>query len=107
MTHQDLAHIHFRLEELLNNESEAHVEGVFYCPHETGTCSCRKPDVGLFLQAKQHWPDIDFQASAMVGDSLIDVQAGQSLGMRSIRLGRDVPDLDAAVDSLLGGCQSA
>jgi len=101
MTLDDLDLIHARLNRLLASESNARVDGVFYCPHEIGACTCRKPDVGLFLQAKNRWPDIDLQASAMIGDSPNDVTAGQKLGMRSLLVGGDLPDLPAAVDVLL------
>jgi D-glycero-D-manno-heptose 1,7-bisphosphate phosphatase len=106
LTTSDLSSIHSRLNELLELESGAHVDAFFYCPHHIDACSCRKPDVGLFLQAKKCWPDIDFDASAMVGDSANDVIAGQKLGITSIQLGPDVPDLAAAVDLLLTNRQS-
>jgi D-glycero-D-manno-heptose 1,7-bisphosphate phosphatase len=107
LTHDDLTSIHAHLSRLLERESGARVDGFFYCPHHLGSCSCRKPDVGLFLQAKEHWPDIDLNASAMVGDSDGDVIAGHKLGMTCIRLGRDVPDLTAAVDLLLTEASSS
>lgn len=101
LTTSGLSSIHSRLNELLAEESEAHVDAFFYCPHQIGTCSCRKPDVGLFLQAKERWPDIDFNASVMIGDSVNDVTAGRKLGITSILLGADEPDLMATVDALL------
>jgi D-glycero-D-manno-heptose 1,7-bisphosphate phosphatase len=101
LTVETLDKIHSRLSDLIDLEAGAHVDDFFYCPHEIGTCSCRKPDVGMFSQAAEQWPDIDLDTSAMVGDSLIDVEAGHKLGMTSIRLGVDVPDLSAAVDALL------
>jgi D-glycero-D-manno-heptose 1,7-bisphosphate phosphatase len=101
MTDEDLVRIHLRMTRLLESEANAHVDGIFYCPHHIGVCACRKPDVGLFLQAKARWPSIELQASAMIGDSLNDVKAGEALGMDSIMLGRDVPDLRAAVAALL------
>jgi D-glycero-D-manno-heptose 1,7-bisphosphate phosphatase len=106
LTHDDLASIHSRLNQLLELESGAHVDAFFYCPHHIDACSCRKPDVGLFLQAKERWPEIDLGASAMVGDSANDVIAAQKLGMTTLHLGLDVPDLAAAVDLLLTNRQS-
>jgi len=101
LTTSDLASIHSRLNELLAEESGAHVDAFFYCPHQIGTCSCRKPDVGLFLQAKERWPEIDFKSSVMIGDSANDVTAGRKLGILSILLGTDEPDLLAAVNAVL------
>lgn len=101
-THRDLEHIHSRLAELVTRQSGGHIDAFFYCPHEIGTCLCRKPDVGLFLQAKERWPEIDFAASAMIGDSIADIAAGRALGMASIQLGVDANDLLSAVHHLLG-----
>jgi len=101
LTTSDLSSIHARLNELLAEESGAHIDAFFHCPHQIGDCSCRKPDIGLFLQARERWPDIDLGASAMVGDSANDVTAGRKLGIASILLGTDVPDLAAAVDLLI------
>ena len=101
MTHEDLDRVHARMSQLLASEAGAHVDDIFYCPHEIGVCDCRKPDIGLFLQAKERWPEIDLSASAMVGDSENDVIAGGRLGMTSLLLGADVPDLPAAVHRLL------
>jgi D-glycero-D-manno-heptose 1,7-bisphosphate phosphatase len=101
LSHDDLGEIHARLNELLDDEAKAHVDDFFYCPHHIGECSCRKPEIGLFLQALERWPEVDLGASAMVGDSENDVLAGRTLGMTSIQLGIDQPDLAAAVRSLL------
>jgi D-glycero-D-manno-heptose 1,7-bisphosphate phosphatase len=90
------------LNHLLELEAGARVDDFFYCPHHIGACDCRKPDAGLFLQAKERWPEIDLRASAMVGDSANDVIAGRKLGMTSLQLGSDAPDLATAVDALLG-----
>ena len=102
LTVDRLGEIHTRLGDLIAHEADAHIDGFFFCPHEIGTCECRKPKVGMFLQAKERWPEIDVSASAMVGDSLIDVEAGQAMGMTTLRLGVDVPDLAAAVICLVG-----
>ena len=101
LTTADLSSIHSRLNELLAEESGAHIDAFFYCPHHIGACSCRKPDTGLFLQAKERWPDIDFKASVMIGDSESDVIAGQKIGITSILIGADEPDLLAAVNAIL------
>jgi D-glycero-D-manno-heptose 1,7-bisphosphate phosphatase len=101
LTHGDLSAIHARMGELLERDAKAHVDGIFYCPHEIGECSCRKPGTGLFLQAAERWADLDLRASAMIGDSQSDIAAAQKLGMSAIQVGGAVPDLSAAVDLLL------
>jgi D-glycero-D-manno-heptose 1,7-bisphosphate phosphatase len=102
MSEDDLVQVHLRLRKLLAEEAGAWVDGIFHCPHESGTCACRKPGTGLFLEAAERWPEIDLSRSAMVGDSEKDAEAGEKLGMRTILLGRDAADLAAAVGDLLG-----
>jgi D-glycero-D-manno-heptose 1,7-bisphosphate phosphatase len=67
---------------------------------------CRKPNVGMGLQAKRDFPEIDFQQSVMIGDSMSDMQFGKNLGMFTIWISSDTnkkfkPDLvDLRMDSL-------
>ncbi len=57
--------------------------GVFCCPHERDTCTCRKPQPGLLLAAaREH--NLDLGASWMVGDSETDIEAGRRAGCRTI-----------------------
>jgi D-glycero-D-manno-heptose 1,7-bisphosphate phosphatase len=101
MSEGDLEAVHARLEQLLADEAGARLDAIFHCPHGLDSCDCRKPEVGLFLRAQERWPEIDLGRSAMVGDSEKDVLAGKRLGMATILLGGDTPDLAAAVDDLL------
>jgi len=77
----DLADIHARLTDTLAAAGVA-LGGIYSCPHDVGQCDCRKPDVGLFRQARDDNPWIRFSASHMVGDSISDAEAGARLGMR-------------------------
>ena len=87
--------IHRRMGEALA-EAGAHVDGIYVCPHDYGQCTCRKPEIGLFLQAERDFP-IDGEASWMVGDSDTDVEAGRRYGVRTIL----TTDLPAAVKQIL------
>lgn len=49
----------------------------------------RKPNTGMGLLAKKHYPDIDFSKSVMVGDSDTDIEFGIKLGMKTIRISTD------------------
>jgi len=62
----------------------ARLDAIYYCPHDQGECNCRKPDIGLFEQAAKDFPDVNADNSAVIGDSLSDIQAGRRLGMRTI-----------------------
>jgi D-glycero-D-manno-heptose 1,7-bisphosphate phosphatase len=57
--------------------------GVFCCPHERDTCTCRKPQPGLLLAAAQAH-NLDLGACWMVGDSETDIEAGRRAGCRTV-----------------------
>ncbi|MDD3228851.1 MAG: HAD family hydrolase [Oscillospiraceae bacterium] len=74
----------------------AHIDGIYVCPHDIGQCNCRKPDIGLFLQAECDFA-IDKKNSWMVGDSQSDVDAGTNYGIKAIQTTK-LPD---AVEQIL------
>ena len=92
---KDVTAIHEEMcQELARNG--AIIQKVYVCPHEIGTCSCRKPDIGLFLQAECDF-EIDKERSWMIGDSDSDVEAGRKYGVRTIKMN----DLGHAVKKIL------
>jgi D-glycero-D-manno-heptose 1,7-bisphosphate phosphatase len=101
MTQNDLDAVNAELARQLSAAAGAHIDALFSCPHDVGECECRKPATGMFRQARERYPWITFETSAMIGDSASDVEAGQALCMTTVQLGVDVPDLEAAVDALL------
>lgn len=44
----------------------------------------RKPNVGMGLQAKEDFPQIDFRKSIVVGNSLSDMEFGKKLAMHTV-----------------------
>ena len=80
------------------------IDAVFMCPHQpSDLCSCRKPGPGLLLQAAQSL-SIDLHQSFMIGDSLTDLQAGRSAGVKQValvRTGRGAQQAQALEASLL------
>ena len=49
-------------------------------------CQCRKPGTGMFLQAEERFR-IDKAHSYMIGDKLLDVEAGVNYGVPGILVG--------------------
>ncbi len=79
---QTVAAIHAHLTEALAAQGIP-LLGVFCCPHERDTCTCRKPQPGLLLAAaKAH--DLDLGACWMVGDNETDIEAGRRAGCRTV-----------------------
>jgi D-glycero-D-manno-heptose 1,7-bisphosphate phosphatase len=117
-TAADVFGIHTAFQSLLANQG-AHVDGFYFCPHDKGQCNCRKPLPGLFEQAVADFPEITAATSAMIGDSLSDIEFGRRLGMQTVFIEGDplrrkpgaeaaaaladlrFPELAQAVDALL------
>jgi D-glycero-D-manno-heptose 1,7-bisphosphate phosphatase len=121
MTSEDVDAVHAAIDRLLAAHGVA-VAGYFICPHHpdlTGPCACRKPAPGLLEKAARTL-GLDLERSALVGDTVADVQAGAAAGCQTflVRTGygseqagsrsaelpagtRIVADLDAAVSALL------
>ncbi len=82
----ELAEIHQRMADELRRGG-APLDGIYVCPHDVGMCDCRKPAPGLFEQARDAHPWIDFKRSQLVGDSMTDLRAGQRLGLNNWLVG--------------------
>jgi D-glycero-D-manno-heptose 1,7-bisphosphate phosphatase len=65
-TAEDIDAIHAALRNALESHG-AHLDGIYYCPHDKNQCDCRKPLPGLFQQAAIRFPDIEAQSSVMIG----------------------------------------
>lgn len=108
---EDVDTVNARLSALLS-ERYAWLDAVYVCPHEIGTCDCRKPAPGLLLRAADDHPRIDLAHAVTVGDTESDVEAGSAAGTATVRLASPrttdtkadlvVADLAAAVEWILG-----
>lgn len=83
LTLPELAAVNGRLAERL---APAGWDDLRFCPHHPAfgsDCACRKPKPGLLTQAAADH-GIDLAQSWMIGDGLVDVQAGRSAGCRTV-----------------------
>lgn len=69
---------------------QAHLDAIYYCTHHPNavnleykqSCNCRKPRPGLILQAAADL-NIDISNSYIIGDGVVDIQAGRAAGVRA------------------------
>jgi D-glycero-D-manno-heptose 1,7-bisphosphate phosphatase len=76
-----------RLHEKLRNHLalfDAHLDAIYFCPHDKNECGCRKPGPGMFEQAFNDFPTVSSANSVVIGDSISDIEAGIHLGMPTI-----------------------
>ena len=85
-----LEEVHRKMELLLALDN-AHVDGIYVCPHHLEAkeakfrvdCDCRKPKKGLFVRAAREL-GLDLARSYVVGDRWSDLKAAASFGARGI-----------------------
>jgi len=88
---QDLVEaVHAQLLSAISSEG-ARLDAIYYCPHHPSegsppwraVCECRKPKPGMILRAaREH--DIDLAGSYVVGDSVVDIEAGAAAGLPGV-----------------------
>jgi D-glycero-D-manno-heptose 1,7-bisphosphate phosphatase len=62
-----------------------HLDAVFYRPHASRSCGCRKPEPGMLQRAaRQH--QITLNSTVMIGDSETDVATGRAASTATILL---------------------
>ena len=96
-TEEQLHETNERLQDLL----ELKFLKIYFCPYHPQAkvlkyrkvSSCRKPEPGMILQAFEDFPQIDREQSLMIGDSIRDVEAGISAGLKRNVLLSDVYEL--------------
>ena len=91
MSESDLHQIHT---ELLQNVKDkgGHIDAIYYAPQLVQDQSpMRKPEIGMALQAKKDFEDIEFERSIMLGDSPSDMSFAQKAGIIPIRVQHPVP----------------
>jgi D-glycero-D-manno-heptose 1,7-bisphosphate phosphatase len=109
----ELERIHRLLRESLKREHGLELLDILYCPHNEGTCECRKPRPGMLLEAARRH-GLDLKGSWMIGDSESDVEAGRRAGCRTVLVNgssessiadlrvADLVDLESRLDEILG-----
>jgi D-glycero-D-manno-heptose 1,7-bisphosphate phosphatase len=110
-TEADVADVHARMRAAVA-DAGGRIDAVYHCPHERGTCDCRKPGTGMFERAAREL-GIDLAASVVIGDRASDMEAAARIGALRIHVHGDdaplpgvdhaVPDLAAAAALLAGG----
>lgn len=90
MTHQDLKVVHDFMEDSLLKVG-AKLDRVYFCPELAHkNAACRKPNIGMAIQAKEDFPEIEFSKSIIVGDSISDIEMGKNAGMKTVYINENL-----------------
>lgn len=102
MTEQDLKDIHLNM--LGSIEANGgRIDKVYYCIDMENESPYRKPNPGMGLQAKKDFPEINFERSLTIGNTMNDMIFGKKLGSYTffITSNRPAPVLpDATTDAV-------
>jgi D-glycero-D-manno-heptose 1,7-bisphosphate phosphatase len=90
MSQADLDDVHAFMQAELRAHG-AEFDGIYYCPHLNGTCSCRKPSPEMIKHAAADH-SIDLSKSWLIGDHDRDIQMAINAGVpHTIRIRSDKP----------------
>ena len=85
---KSLEEIHEKMKKELSKE-DAKVDAIYYCPHHPDEkCNCRKPKPGMLETAIKDF-DIDIENSYIIGDRMLDVEAGRAVGCKTVLVPED------------------
>lgn len=90
MTEKDLEYIHKRMIEQINY-NDGRIDKIYCCTALSDSASCRKPNIGMAYKALSDFPEIAFNKSIMVGDSISDLIFGRKLGMLNVLINANGP----------------
>ncbi|MCF8218850.1 MAG: HAD family hydrolase [Bacteroidales bacterium] len=89
MKTEDLDIVHEKMLKSVE-ETGGRIDNVYFCPDlKEHQPFCRKPQVGMALQAQKDYPEINLKKSIMVGDTLNDMIFGRRLNMITVLVGKD------------------
>ena len=67
----------------------ANVDAIYYCPHHPeDNCNCRKPRTGLLEAAIKEF-NLDISLSYIIGDRMLDMEAGHKIGCKTVLVPED------------------
>ncbi len=93
MTERALEEIHNHMIEEIQFEG-GKINKIYHSPYREEEKSVfRKPNPGMARKARIDFPEIDFQKSVMIGDSITDMQFGRNTGMITIFITHNADDM--------------
>jgi D-glycero-D-manno-heptose 1,7-bisphosphate phosphatase len=91
MTLNDLEDVHLYMQEGIT-AAGGRIDKIFYCTDLDENSPNRKPNHGMALQAKELYPQIDFNKTIMVGNKLSDMRFGRNAGMFTVYIATTDPE---------------
>ena len=90
---EDVIYLHKKMKESIE-ENGGKIDAIYYCKDIDSSSTCRKPNIGMGLQAVKDIPTIDLTKAIMIGNSLSDMQFGKNLGITTVFLPTTRPEVN-------------
>ena len=95
----DVIYLHKKMKESIE-ENGGRIDAVYFCRDIDSSSPCRKPNIGMGLQAVKDIPTIDLRKAIMIGNSLSDMQFGKNLGIATVFLPTTRPEVNVEDESI-------
>jgi len=90
MTESELEKVHNKMLAEINKFG-GKIDRIYFSPFRKEENNItRKPQIGMALQARKEFPNINFKKSIMIGDSISDILFGKKLKMKTVFVSDDV-----------------
>lgn len=87
MTEKELSDVHNNMLKEISRHG-GKIDAIYYCPDlATKPNNCRKPCLAMAEKAKAAYPELNFQKSVMVGDTMSDMKFGKNAAMTTVYVG--------------------
>jgi len=90
-------------------ELGGHIDEIYFCPDVDNNSINRKPNPGMAFQANETYPEINFNHSIMIGNTISDMEFGKNIGAHTIFLPTTHPEIndsDSRIDMVLDSLYS-
>jgi histidinol-phosphate phosphatase family protein len=90
MTESDLENVHNKMLAEISKVG-GNIDRIYFSPFKKEENNItRKPQIGMALQARKDFPEINFKKSVMIGDSISDIIFGKKLKMKTVFVSDDL-----------------
>ena len=90
MTESELEKVHNKMLAEINKFG-GKIDRIYFSPFRKEENNItRKPQIGMALQARKEFPNINFKKSIMIGDSISDILFGKKLKMKTVFVSDDM-----------------
>ena len=99
---EDVLYLHKKMKEEVE-ENGGRIDAIYFCAAIDSSSPCRKPNVGMGLQAVRDFPAINLTKAIMIGNTLSDMQFGKNLGISTVFLPTTRPEVnvkDLTIDAV-------